>query len=242
MMNFSAIHPMPTLTASAPSMTSREIADLVESRHDSVKRAIERLAERGVIAQPPVVDGAKSANGVTEKLYFFTGDQGKRDSYVVVAQLSPEFTARLVDRWQELETKVAQPTLPDFTNPAAAARAWASEYEAKQAALIQLEAAQPAIEFHARVGDADDCHPLDEVAKLFRAGPRKFRQALKDLRLLMSNGLPYQEYLNRGYFRVIEQTIPIGGAWKLHAQTFVTGKGLIWLQRRFDHTLLGQET
>ncbi|MGF6875107.1 hypothetical protein [Paraburkholderia sp. MM5477-R1] len=29
---------------------------------------------------------------------------GKRDSYVIGAQLSPEFTARLVDRRQELET------------------------------------------------------------------------------------------------------------------------------------------
>jgi hypothetical protein len=29
----------------------------------------------------------------------------KRDSYIVVAQLCPEFTARLVDRWQELENK-----------------------------------------------------------------------------------------------------------------------------------------
>ncbi|MDC8640324.1 hypothetical protein [Xanthomonas hortorum] len=29
------------------------------------------------------------------KLYSFAGDQGKRDSIVVVAQLSPEFTARL---------------------------------------------------------------------------------------------------------------------------------------------------
>jgi len=84
-------------------MTSREIADLVEVRHDSVKRTIDRLVERGVISQPPLVDGAKSANGVVEKLYLFTAEN-KRDSYVVVAQLSPEFTGRLVDRWQELET------------------------------------------------------------------------------------------------------------------------------------------
>jgi hypothetical protein len=32
---------------------------------------------------------------------------GKRDSYTVVAQLSPEFTARLVDCWQELEQQGA---------------------------------------------------------------------------------------------------------------------------------------
>jgi phage regulator Rha-like protein len=36
----------------------------------------------------------------------------QRDSYVIVAQLSPEFTARLVDRWQELEKQVAQPQVP----------------------------------------------------------------------------------------------------------------------------------
>ncbi len=86
-------------------MSSREIADLVEKRHDVVKLSIERLAKQGVIAQPPLVDGNKSANGVIEKLYQI----GKRDSYIVVAQLSPEFTARLVDRWQQLEQQVSNP-------------------------------------------------------------------------------------------------------------------------------------
>ncbi|HEJ5297395.1 TPA: hypothetical protein SL687_006709, partial [Pseudomonas aeruginosa] len=36
----------------AATMTSREIADLVGSRHDNVRVTIERLAERGVIALP----------------------------------------------------------------------------------------------------------------------------------------------------------------------------------------------
>jgi len=86
--------------ALAPStMTSREMADLTEKRHDSVKRTIDTLAEKGVISQPQIVDGEKAANGVTESVYKI----GERDSYVVVAQLSPEFTARVVDRWQELE-------------------------------------------------------------------------------------------------------------------------------------------
>lgn len=91
-------------------MTSREIADLVGSRHDSVKRTIETLAEKGVIAFPRSVEKPTGGRPVTE--YVFVGEQGKRDSTVVVAQLSPEFTARLVDRWQELESKLAKaPTL-----------------------------------------------------------------------------------------------------------------------------------
>lgn len=83
---------------------SSEIAELVGSRHDSVKRAIDRLVDRGVIDQPPMVDGKKSANHVVSKEYEIT----KRDTYVIVAQLSPEFTAALVDRWAYLEQKEAE--------------------------------------------------------------------------------------------------------------------------------------
>jgi len=39
-----------------PTMSSREIADLVESRHDKVKQSIERLVYGKIIAQPPVGD------------------------------------------------------------------------------------------------------------------------------------------------------------------------------------------
>ena len=62
-------------------MSSREIAELVNSRHDSVKRTVDRLVESEVISQPPSVDGDKSANGVVEKLYRLC----KRDSLIVVA-------------------------------------------------------------------------------------------------------------------------------------------------------------
>jgi phage regulator Rha-like protein len=90
-------------------MTSREIADLVEKRHDSVKRTIDTLVERGVI-QPPQIVIAERINGLgliqKSEHYVFTHEH-KRDTFVVVAQLSPEFTAKLVDRWQELEAAAA---------------------------------------------------------------------------------------------------------------------------------------
>lgn len=89
------------IKTSTPSMTSVEIAALVGSRHDSVKRTIERLVKSGVITSPPLVE--KPTAGRPVAVYVFSGEEGKRDTYVVVAQLSPEFTGLLVDRWQELE-------------------------------------------------------------------------------------------------------------------------------------------
>ena len=103
---------MNLITATALTMSSRDIADLVGSRHDKVKQSIERLVERRVIVQPPMGD-EQTADSLgrprTESVYHVN----KRDSFVVVAQLSPEFTAALVDRWQELEAKLAgRPIVP----------------------------------------------------------------------------------------------------------------------------------
>ncbi|MFM7009985.1 MAG: Rha family transcriptional regulator [Betaproteobacteria bacterium] len=91
-------------------MSSREIAELVDSRHDSVKRTIERCAEKGAIVQPPMVDEpGTDAMGRPRVTHVYQLD--KRSSLIVVAQLCPEFTARIVDRWQELESQAARPPI-----------------------------------------------------------------------------------------------------------------------------------
>ncbi|WP_228723097.1 Rha family transcriptional regulator [Limnobaculum xujianqingii] len=87
-------------------MSHVEIAELVGSRPDSVKRTIETLAEKGIITFTQTVE--KSSGGRPGTIYHVN----KRNSYVVVAQLCPEFTARLVDRWQELEEQATHPALP----------------------------------------------------------------------------------------------------------------------------------
>lgn len=90
-------------TESIQTMTSLEISDLVESRHDSVKRTIERCAEKGAISLPPLVEVKVQRERRDEVVSVYRLD--KRSSLIVVAQLCPEFTARIVDRWQELEAR-----------------------------------------------------------------------------------------------------------------------------------------
>ncbi|MFS1582571.1 MAG: Rha family transcriptional regulator [Candidatus Arsenophonus phytopathogenicus] len=103
------------ITFQSLTMSILEIAELVNKRHDNVKRTIETLAKSNII-QLPQSEKVKnkqsnSQNRYTE-VFIFEGEQGKRDSIIVVAQLCPEFTARLVDRWQELEQKLNTPSLP----------------------------------------------------------------------------------------------------------------------------------
>ena len=155
----------PNSSNQALSMSSREISELVGIRHDNVKRTIERLANKGTITFPQMEE--KPTDGRPASEYLFTGDTGKRDSIIVVAQLSPEFTARLVDRWQELENRTRTNTiaLPNFSDPAAAARAWAKQYEQKQ--LIQVERDE-AIRTKAEIGSRREATAMATASKAMR--------------------------------------------------------------------------
>ena len=124
-----------TTNNQALTMSSLEISELVQSRHDSVKRTIETLVNQGVIAYPQTVDvqEVKGNNRTyTTQAYLFIGEQGKLDSITVVAQLCPQFTAKLVKRWYELEQSTT------ITDPLLLIAHMATQaYEAKQLALKQ---------------------------------------------------------------------------------------------------------
>lgn len=211
-------------------MSSREIAELVESRHDVVKKSIDRLVEKGIISKPPLVDGIKSANGIVEKNYAIE----KRDSYVMVAQLSPLFTAKLVDRWQELESSIKN-QLPDFNNPAIAARAWADEVEAKQIALAKIESDKPKVDFAIAVRNLDGSCEIGEFSALLGIGRNTFFKMFREDKILMVNNRPYQEFKDRNLFVEIENIPYTDSKGKSHPtfQTRVTGKGQVWLEKKY---------
>jgi phage antirepressor YoqD-like protein len=63
----------------------------------------------------------------------------KTECLYVATKFNDEARAKLVIRWEELEKKARAQMLqlPDFTNPAEAARAWAQEYEQKTQLSIE---------------------------------------------------------------------------------------------------------
>ena len=217
-------------------MTSRDIAELVESRHDDTKRSIERLAERGVIELPPLAEIPTATKPV--QVYVFSGEQGKRDSIVVVAQLSPEFTARLVDRWQELEVALAKPALPDFSNPAAAARAWADEYEQRLTLQAKVEADAPKVEFYDDVTGSNDTIDIGTVAKVLnrpKMGRNNLFAFLRGKKVLDRHNAPYQRYIDMGWFRQIEtKWQKPNGDWQIGIKTVVFQKGVEGIRKLVD--------
>ena len=162
---------MNNLITTAKTMSSREIAELTGKRHDNVIRKIVELKNLGLISNPQSEDGIKAANGVSPRFLVVN----KRDSYVIVASLSPEFTAALVDRWQELEEKEA--TLPAIPQTYAAAL-----LEAGRLAHL-LEEQAPKIEYHDKVLAATNGLTTSEIASELGMTAQKLNKLLKDLRI-----------------------------------------------------------
>lgn len=218
-------------------MTSLEIADLVEKRHDNVKRTIENLVKQGIVTSPQIEE--KPTAGRPSTFYVFIGEQGKRDSIIVVAQLCPEFTARLVDRWQELEAQVTKPVDPMqlLSDPNLLRNALLT-YSEKVIELEQkVEVMQPTVEAFDRIATADGSLCLTDTAKALQMRPKDFISLLNRKQWIYKRAgathyVGYQDKVQSGYLEHKVMEVTRGdGSTKITEQVRVTPKGLTKLSK-----------
>lgn len=89
---------------------------------------------------------------------------------------------------------------------------------------------QPLVEFANQVAGTENLIDMNAMAKLaadehFKIGRTRLFRWLKYMGVLMANNLPYQQFIDRGYFAVKESVFEVDGMKKTYQQTLVTGKG-----------------
>ncbi|NIA29475.1 MAG: hypothetical protein GWP06_06130 [Actinobacteria bacterium] len=92
----------------------------------------------------------------------------------------------------------------------------------------QLKDAQPKIEFHDQVGSSAGLYSMGEAAKMLGTGRNRLFSKLR-IKKVFFGIVPFQDFINRGYFEV--KTTSVNS--HVQSQSFVTPKGLQWLQRQF---------
>ena len=118
-------------------MSSLEIAELTGKDHAHLMRDIRNM-EAGweKISQTKFgLATYNDAQGKPRPCYELT----KTECLYVATKFNDEARAKLVIRWEELEKKARKGmiALPDFTDPAEAAMAWAKEYREKKVLAIE---------------------------------------------------------------------------------------------------------
>lgn len=89
---------------------------------------------------------------------------------------------------------------------------------------------QPLVEFANQVSNSENLIDMNAMAKLaieenIPIGRNRLFRWLRENEILMSDNLPYQKYIERGYFAVKESVFETGTMTKTYQQTFVTGRG-----------------
>lgn len=181
-------------------MSSREISELTGKQHQHVKRDIENM-----------LDGLGEDASSFGHIYFDSMNREQREYRLdrlhvecLLTGYSVPLRMAVLKRLKDLESQ-RMIALPDFTNPAVAARAWADEVEAKQVALLHLEQAKPAVQFVDKYVDSTGLKSFREVCKILQANESRFREFLADHKVMYRlNGgwVPYQCHIDAGRLSV----------------------------------------
>lgn len=144
-------------------MSSREISNLTGKEHKNVLADIRKMSED--LGIDCAIFSAQYKDSTGRSLPCFNLD--KELTLTLVSGYNVELRNKIIKRWMELEAKQQQNllVLPNFTDPAEAAIAWATEYKAKQLALKQLEVAKPKVEFVDTFVDRGSNRNITNVAK-----------------------------------------------------------------------------
>ena len=107
--------------------------------------------------------------------------------------------------------------------------------EAENAAKEQrLAVAEPKAAFTDLAMQSQDTLSMNDAAKVLKLGYGNITlfKKLREMKILMDDNVPYQEYIGRGYFKVDEKPLLIGETIQIKRVTRVTQKGLEWLARK----------
>ena len=125
-----------------------------------------------------------------------------------------------------------------------ALRALADQAEKAEKLLIQNNELQlanqemkPKAEFFDAVAGSKKAMSMEEVAKILsypRIGRNKLFEILRNQNILQSDNIPYQKYIDSGYFRVIEQKYNVGDEVRINIKTLVFQKGVDFIRKTLD--------
>lgn len=216
---------------------SREVAEMVEKEHNKLLRDI-----RVYITQ---LDASKVGHTdfFTESQYTDKSNRQK-PCYLVTKKgcefiahkltgiKGTEFTAKYINRFHEMED-VIQTQLPSGNNLIALAVIEAQKMlEQKDK---QIEEMKPKAEFFDAVADSKTAISMNEVAKVLSIkgyGRNNLFEFLRNEGILDRFNVPYQRYVDCGWFRVIEQKYMKNGEQQISTKTLVYQKGVDAIRRK----------
>lgn len=221
-------------------MTSREIADLTGKPHNDILKAIR--------AMEPAWE--KVARGKFSLCEYLNENKrlmpeyhlSKRECLYIATKFNDEARAKLILRWEELET-----TQLDFDDPNVVfqlVQRWKDDREKKVMAEQKVKELTEKIEENASnkvfadaVAGSDNSILVRQFAKDlsdkgFVIGQNRLYTWFRTNGYLNDKNEPYQNYIEQGLFEVIVRTIGAADSTFTVRTTKITGKGQVYFSEK----------
>lgn len=227
---------------------SKSVAENFGKSHRNVNRDIENLIQKDVLKIGHMFYETETPDsyGRMQKSYYMNRDGFSLLVMGFTGKKAIEWKLKYIQAFNEMEEKLKNPMgLPDFSNPAEMARAWADEFERRRQAEALNEANRPKVEFANAVAGSDGTISMADLAKLLkqngvRTGRDRLYNWMREHGYLMKQGVsrntPTQRAMEAGWFKVRENVIisPYGGTI-IKKTTLVTGKGQAYFIKKLCH-------
>lgn len=216
-------------------MSSREIATLTGKQHYHVRRDIEKMLkelEEDVSSFGCIYIDSANRN---QTEYMLTREL----TDVLLTGYSAVLRRKVIARWRELEA--AQPATIDLNDPASLRAALLSYSERVITLQNKVTADAPKVAFAEAIRAVDGVCSIEKIAKTIGIGRNKLFKRMRDDGILQANNLPYQKYIDREYFTVIEQE-PYTDSKGVQHPTFttrVTGAGQVFIAKKYANIMGG---
>lgn len=211
-------------------MCSTEIAELTGRRHDNIIRDIRGLLSQGVAVLNFEEGTYKDANNQNRPCYNLT----KKGCLILASGYDALLREKIIDRWEELEKEKRSGNfvIPStFSEALMLAAKQAEEIEEKNKLLLEQT---PKVEFYNAVTGSEDTIDMRTVATVLNMGigRNKIFEVLRDKHVLDRKNMPYQKYIDLGYFRTVEtQYTKSDGTNCINIKTVVFQKGLDFIRK-----------
>ena len=226
---------------------SKSVAENFGKSHRHVNRDIENLIQKDVskIGHMFYETETPDSYGRRQKSYYMNRDGFSLLVMGFTGKEAIEWKLKYIEAFNEMENKLKNPlALPNFSNPAEAARAWADQFEKRKQAEALNEANRPKVIFAEAVSASHSSILIGDLAKILRGngvniGQRRLFQWMRDHGYLIkqqgaSSHMPTQRAQDMGLFRVKEGTYINGsGANIVTKTTKVTGRGQQFFINKF---------
>lgn len=176
---------------------------------------------------------------IPESLFYMLGFKAENERAIKYQQwLAIEVLPSIRKHGAYMTNEVIERTLTDPDYLIQLATALKEERQARKLAEEKIEKQKPLVDFANQVSDTTDLIDMKTMAKLLKdnninIGRNRLFEFLRIKKILMKDNQPYQQYVDAGYFKVIEHTYTdFLGQTKTNRQTLVTGKGQLYITKK----------